>query len=384
MATQRQLRFLLTGGGTGGHVFPAIAIADALRRLQPDAEFLFVGAKGRMEMERVPQAGYRIEGLNVAGFQRGMSLRSLGRNLSFAFKLMGSSLKAKRLVRRFRPDVVIGTGGYASGPVMRAAQRLGIPTLIQEQNSYPGVTNRLLARRTASVCVAYDGMEQWFPAGKLHFTGNPVRQDILDLKGKNEEARTHFGLENNRKTILITGGSLGARTLNEAMREAEALLRRRTDVQVLWQSGRYYIDQFSNCATAKLPNVKIMPFIDRVDLAYAAADVIIARAGALTISELCLVGKPVVLVPSPNVAEDHQTKNALSLVEKGAARLVRDADAIEKMLPEALLVLDNEALGFGLSESIRPLGRPKAAETIAQEALRLIASSSKNSSTETL
>lgn len=367
----RQLRILLTGGGTGGHVFPAIAIADTLRRMHPEAEFLFVGANGRMEMERVPQAGYRIEGLNIAGFQRGFSLRSIGRNLSFPFKLLGSARKAKRIVRQFQPDVVIGTGGYASGPVMRAAQSLGIPTLIQEQNSFPGVTNRLLAKRAGSVCVAYDGMDHWFPADKIVFTGNPVRQDILDLGGKHAEGLAHFGLEANKKTILVTGGSLGARTLNEAMAEAADVLAEGS-VQVLWQCGRFYVKQYENCATANLPNVHILPFIDRVDLAYAAADVIIARAGALTISELCLVGKPAILVPSPNVAEDHQTKNALSLVEKGAARLVRDADAVEKMVPEALLVLQNEALGFSLSESIRPLGKPKAAETIALEALKLI------------
>ncbi|HNM24576.1 MAG TPA: undecaprenyldiphospho-muramoylpentapeptide beta-N-acetylglucosaminyltransferase [Saprospiraceae bacterium] len=369
--TTQQPRILLTGGGTGGHVFPAIAIADALRKMYPQAEFLFVGANGRMEMERVPQAGYRIEGLNIAGFQRGFSLRSLGKNLSFPFKLLSSSRKAKRIVRSFRPDVVIGTGGYASGPVMRASQSLGIPTLIQEQNSYPGVTNRLLAKRAGAVCVAYDGMEQWFPADKVVFTGNPVRQDIVDLNGKHDAGLSHFGLQKGLKTILITGGSLGARTLNEAMTEAAGLLAD-SPVQVLWQCGRFYIGQYEHSDTAQLPNVHILPFIDRVDLAYAASDVIIARAGALTISELCLVGKPAVLVPSPNVAEDHQTKNALSLVEKGAARLIRDVDAVEKMIPEALLVLQNEAMAFSLSESIRPLGRPNAAETIALEALKLI------------
>lgn len=366
------LRILLTGGGTGGHVFPAIAIADALRRRRPDAEFLFVGANDRMEMERVPQAGYAIEGLNVAGFQRGLSLRSVGRNLSFPFKLVGSSWKAKRIVQRFRPQVVIGTGGYASGPVMRAAQQLGIPTVIQEQNSYPGVTNRLLAKKAALVCVAYDGMEKWFPAEKTVFTGNPVRQDILDISGKHDAGLAYFNLQKKKKTILVTGGSLGARTLNEAMREADQLLASFPDVQVLWQTGRYYIEQYRDCDTARLPNVHILPFLDRVALAYAAADAIIARAGALTISELCLVGKPTVLVPSPNVAEDHQTKNALALVEKGAARLVRDAEAVEKMLPEALRILDNEAVAFALSESIRPLGRPKAAETIAQQIMTLI------------
>lgn len=365
------LRILITGGGTGGHVFPAIAIADALKRLRPDAVFQFVGAMGKMEMERVPQAGYPIEGLNIAGFQRGFSWSSLRRNLSFPFKLFSSSLKAKRLVRQFQPDVVIGTGGYASGPVMRAAQQLDIPTLIQEQNSYAGVTNRLLAKKASRICVAYDGMEQYFPAEKTVFTGNPVRQDILNLDKKRGEGLEYYGLSSDKKTIVVIGGSLGARTLNRAMAENAALLAENKGVQVLWQCGRFYESEYKDCDTARLSNVTIRAFIDRMDLLYAAADVIISRAGALSISELCLVGKPVVLVPSPNVAEDHQTKNALALVEKGAARLVRDAEAIEKMLPEALLILNSEALAFSLGESVHQLGRPKAAEAIANEVLAL-------------
>lgn len=373
MATSSQhIKILLTGGGTGGHVFPAIAIADALRRLKPEVDILFVGAQGRMEMERVPMAGYPIEGLNIAGLQRGLSWTSVRRNLSFPFKLFNSSLKAKRILNRFKPDVVIGTGGYASGPVMRAAQSLGIPTVIQEQNSYPGITNKILARRSAAVCIAYDGMEKWFPADRLRFTGNPVRQDILDHgAAKREEGMRHFGLDAEKQTILITGGSLGARTLNEAMEAGDHLLAAQPNIQVIWQSGKYYYEQFRDCDTARLPQVHIMPFIDRVDLAYAMADVIISRAGALTISELCLVGKPAVLVPSPNVAEDHQTKNALSLVEKGAARLVRDVEAKEKMLQEALIILENDALAFSLGECIRQLGKPNAAEAIAREVLRL-------------
>lgn len=365
------LRILITGGGTGGHVFPAIAIADAVKRLRPDTVFQFVGATGKMEMERVPQAGYPIEGLNIAGFQRGLSWSSFRRNLSFPFKLFSSSLKAKRLVRQFQPDVVIGTGGYASGPVMRAAQQLGIPTLIQEQNSYAGVTNRLLAQKASRICVAYDGMEQYFPADKIVFTGNPVRQDIISLDKKHNEGLDYYGLSKDKKTIAVIGGSLGARTLNRAMAENTALLAENNGVQVLWQCGRFYESEYRDCDSAKLPNVTLRAFIDRMDLLYAAADVIISRAGALSISELCLVGKPVVLVPSPNVAEDHQTKNALALVEKGAARLVRDADAIEKMLPEALLILQSEALAFSLGESIHQLGRPKAAEAIANEVLAL-------------
>lgn len=357
-------------------MFPAIAIADAIKILRPDAEFLFVGAAGKMEMERVPKAGYAIEGLNVAGFQRSMSLK----NLSFPFKLVKSLWKARNIVKRFQPDVVIGTGGYASGPVMRAAQRAGIPTLIQEQNSYAGVTNKILGKRAASVCVAYDHMEQFFPADKIVFTGNPVRSDIVHLEGKREEAIRYYGLDPDKKTIVVIGGSLGARTLNNAMRDNVEFFEAHANaaeegkeggIQAVWQCGKFYEFEYSAMETAKLPNVQCRAFIDRMDLLYAAADVIISRAGALSISELCLVGKPVVLVPSPNVAEDHQTKNALALVEKGAARLVRDGEAGEKMLQEALLVLESEALAFSLSESIRQLGRPNAAEAIARQALRL-------------
>ena len=361
------IKILITGGGTGGHVFPAIAIADAVRRLRPDAEFLFVGAQGKMEMERVPRAGYPIEGLNIAGFQRSLSLR----NLSFPYKLLTSLWKARRIIRQFQPDVVVGTGGYASGPVMKSAQRAGVPTLIQEQNSYAGVTNKLLARKASKVCVAYDHMEQFFPADKIVFTGNPVRQDILDLHNKRAEAIRHYGLDPGKKTIAVVGGSLGARTLNNALRDNEALLAATPDVQVLWQCGKFYEYEFSNCNTAKLPHVHVKAFIDRMDLLYAAADVVISRAGALTISELCLVAKPAVLVPSPNVAEDHQTKNAFALVEKGAARLVRDGEASEKMIQEALLILGNDALSFSLGESIHHLARPNAAEQIAREVLKL-------------
>jgi UDP-N-acetylglucosamine--N-acetylmuramyl-(pentapeptide) pyrophosphoryl-undecaprenol N-acetylglucosamine transferase len=366
-------KILITGGGTGGHVFPAIAIADAIRAIAPDTEFLFVGAEGKMEMERVPKAGYPIEGLNVAGFQRGWSWR----NLSFPFKLLSSLRRARAIVRRFRPDVVVGTGGYASGPVMRAAQRAGIPTLIQEQNSYAGVTNKLLAKKAARVCVAYDHMEHFFPEERLVFTGNPVRADIRQLEGKRSEGLAHYGLDPNKKTVAVIGGSLGARTLNNAMRDNAAFWEKHArpegqGLQVLWQCGKFYEYEYQSCDTAQLPNVQCRAFLDRMDLLYAAADVIISRAGALSISELCLVGKPAVLVPSPNVAEDHQTKNALALVEKGAARLVRDAEAVEKMLPEALLILENEALAFSLSESIRQLGRPNAAEAIAREVLKLV------------
>ena len=359
---------MITGGGTGGHVFPAIAIADAIKKLRPETEFLFVGANGKMEMERVPQAGYPIVGLNIAGFQRRMSWR----NLSFPFKLLSSVWKARRIVSEFKPDVVIGTGGYASGPVMSSAQRTKIPTLIQEQNSYAGVTNKILGKRAEKVCVAYDHMDAFFPADKLVFTGNPVRSDILKLDGKREEGLQYYGLDPDKKTIVVIGGSLGARTLNNALRDNAAFFEKYDGVQVLWQCGKFYEYEYSACETAKLPNVHIRAFIDRMDLLYATADVVVSRAGALSISELCLIGKPAVLVPSPNVAEDHQTKNALALVEKGAARLVRDAEAVERMLQEALLILESEALAFSLSESIRQLGRPNAAEAIALEAIKLV------------
>jgi len=366
--SDQKLKILVTGGGTGGHVFPAIAIADAIKKMRPDTEFLFVGAIGKMEMERVPQAGYAIEGLNITGFQRSMSLK----NLAFPIKLLRSLWKARSIVRKFQPDVVIGTGGYASGPVMQAAQRAGIPTLIQEQNSYAGVTNKILGKKAARICVAYDHMEQFFPQEKIVFTGNPVRSDILDLQGKREEGLKHYGLDPEKKTIVVIGGSLGARTLNNAMRDNVELFEQQEAIQVIWQCGKFYEYEYTAMETAKLPNVQCLAFIDRMDLLYAVADVLISRAGALTISELCLVGKPAILVPSPNVAEDHQTKNALALVEKVAARLVRDGDAKEKMLQDALLILENEALAFSLSESIRQLGRPNAAEAIAREAIKLV------------
>ncbi len=368
---QQTLKVLLTGGGTGGHVFPALAVADAIKSMYPGTQFLFVGAEGKMEMERVPQAGYEIVGLPVAGLQRGFSWRSLQRNISFPIKLMRSSRKARGIIRSFQPDVVIGTGGYASGPVMRAAQKMGIPTLIQEQNSFPGITNRLLAKGAARICVAYEGLEKWFPADKIVHSGNPVRQDILHLTDKKAEAQQHFGLDPQRDTVYITGGSLGAKTLNDAVAQAIDLLSGPSAPNVIWQCGRYYHEMYKDAAVAALPNVHLLPFVDRADLAYAASDIVVARAGALTISELCIVGVPTVLVPSPNVAEDHQTKNALALAQIGAARIIRDVDAAEKLIPETLMILENDALAFSLSENIRPLGKPNAAKVIAEEAITI-------------
>lgn len=371
MQTTEPLRVMITGGGTGGHVFPAIAIADAIRGAQPDTRFLFVGAKGKIEMERVPAAGYTIEGLNIAGFQRGLSWSSITRNLALPIKLLRSSSRARRLVREFNPHVVVGTGGYASGPVVRTAQQLGIPTLIQEQNSYAGVTNRILARKASMICVAYEGMETYFPAEKINFTGNPIRADLQHVKKNREAAIQHFGLERKHKTVVIMGGSLGASTLNKAVIKGEAWLNQHPEVQLIWQCGRFYEQVCRESSMGQHPRVQVLPFVERMDLLYAAADLVISRAGALSISELCLVGKPTILIPSPNVAEDHQTKNALTLFNLGAARVVRDVDAHQKMLEETALILDNEALQFGLSEAIRSLGRPQAAETIGNLVIKL-------------
>ena len=364
-----KLKVIISGGGTGGHIFPAIAIANAIKQIKPDADILFVGAKGRMEMEKVPKAGYPIEGLWISGFQRKLTIQ----NLLFPLKLMSSLAKARRILKRFQPDVAIGVGGYASGPTLQVAAQLGIPTLIQEQNSYAGATNRLLAKKVQKICVAYDKMERYFPKEKIIITGNPVRNNLVNNEATRAEAADYFTLDVNKKTLVIIGGSLGARTLNQAMAESTEWLRGRTDVQVLWQCGSLYYEEFKNCETAKLPNVLITAFIDRMDLAYKLADVAIARAGALTVSELCLVGIPAILVPSPNVAEDHQTKNAMSLVEKDAAILLKDADAILQMIPKALQLLDDDNfIKQKLAINIQKLAKPKAAEDIAQAVLKIV------------
>lgn len=362
------LKVIISGGGTGGHIFPAIAIANAIKAKQPDADILFVGAKGRMEMEKVPKAGYQIEGLWISGFQRKLTLQ----NLLFPIKLVSSMLKARQIIRRFKPDVAIGVGGYASGPLLEMATRMGVPALIQEQNSYAGATNKLLAQKVQKICVAYDQMEHYFPKEKIVVTGNPVRSDLVNINASREEALQYFGLDANKKTLVIFGGSLGARTLNQAMAASTEWLHKRPDIQVLWQCGSLYVEQYQNCETVKLPNVRIQAFIDRMDLAYKMADAAIARAGALTVSELCLVGLPTILVPSPNVAEDHQTKNAMALVEKGAAILLKDANAIAQMIPKALELLDDENLRQKLSANIKQLAKPNAAEEIADEVLKLV------------
>ncbi len=360
------MKIIISGGGTGGHVFPAIAIANAIRDIQPDADILFVGAKGKLEMEKVPKAGYPIEGLNISGFHRKLTMR----NLMFPFKLISSLWKARGIVKRFQPDVAVGVGGYASGPTLEMASRAGIPTLIQEQNSYAGVTNKLLAKKVKKACIAYDNMERFFPSECIQYTGNPVRSDILDLADKREEGLRYFGLEEGKKTIFAFGGSLGARTINEAFANSTDLLER-DDVQVLWQMGKLYEDTYKNSVTAQLPNVEARTFIDRMDLAYAMADVIIGRAGALTISELCIVGKAAILVPSPNVAEDHQTKNAMALVDKNAALLVKDAAAKTDLLPRALELLEADGAQTMLSQNIQQLAKPNAATEIAKAVIEL-------------
>lgn len=360
------MRVVISGGGTGGHIFPAIAIADALRKQDPAVEILFVGAQGRMEMEKVPAAGYRIEGLWISGFQRSLTKQ----NLLFPVKVISSLWKARQIVRQFKPDVAVGVGGYASGPTLRVANWMGIPTVLQEQNSYAGVTNKLLAQKAAVICVAYDRMERFFPKEKIRLTGNPVRSDIFGLD-KRAEGMDFFGLDPTKKTIVILGGSLGARTLNQAMDAAAGLLAQKEDVQVLWQCGKVNFEMFSKIETAKLPRVKIRAFIEKMELAYSVADVIIARAGALTISELCLVGKAAILVPSPNVAEDHQTKNALSLVEKEAALMVPDSEAKGKMIPLALELLQDDQKRQILRENCLKLARPNAAQDIAKEIIRI-------------
>ncbi|UOQ55505.1 undecaprenyldiphospho-muramoylpentapeptide beta-N-acetylglucosaminyltransferase [Hymenobacter cellulosivorans] len=362
----RPYRVIISGGGTGGHIFPAVAIANELRRRQPDAEILFVGANGRMEMTRVPEAGYKIVGLDIAGLQR----RLTPQNLLFPVKVFRSVRKAGKLLQEFKPDAVVGVGGYASAPVLLAATSRNIPALIQEQNSYAGLVNKLLSRRVNRICVAYDGMEKFFPADKLVLTGNPVRTEIAS--GNRADALEFFGLSPEKKTLLVIGGSLGARTLNEAT--AAALTRlQAAGIQLLWQTGKlYYPKAAAEAAPFAADKLQALEFVQRMDLAYAAADVVISRAGALSVSELCLTGKPSILVPSPNVAEDHQTKNALALVDKDAALLVSDAEAPTKLYDQALALLNDPARQQQLSQNVSRLAYPHGTTTIVDELLALM------------
>jgi len=366
--TDNSPKFIISGGGTGGHIFPAISIANALKATYPDADILFVGAENRMEMERVPAAGYPIKGLPVSGFDR----KNLLKNIKVLLDLARSMVKAKQIIRTFKPDVAIGVGGYASAPVLRAASAFGIPTLIQEQNSYAGIANKLLAKKASCICVAYDDMERFFPKDKIVKTGNPVRQDLFAIAPKDPKAYAYFGLEPDKKTILIVGGSLGARTINRSViAHLESLVA--SKAQVIWQTGKYYIEEAEQAAKAfKTRNLVVTAFVSRMDYAYAVADVVVSRAGASSISELCLLAKPAVLVPSPNVAEDHQTKNAMALVKKDAAILIKDGEAIEKMIPETLRLLSDEKKMAALSKTILKLAEKKSAERIVQEVSNLL------------
>jgi len=356
-------RILISGGGTGGHIYPALAIANAWMEKHPDSEILFVGAQGKMEMQKVPEAGYTIKGLPVAGLQRKLTLA----NLSFPIKLWRSLRMASRIVKEFNPHLVVGVGGYASGPVLYAAQNKGIPTLLQEQNSYAGLTNKLLAKKAAKICVAYPEMVRFFPKEKLKLTGNPVRKDLLDLAGKREQGIQVFGLDPTRKTILVLGGSLGARTLNQAMLKHMVDLEKE-GYQVLWQSGKFYFkDMELALEKAELTHIHLREFIREMDLAYAAADVIVSRAGALSVSELCLVGKPVIFIPSPNVAEDHQTKNANACVKQGAAVLLADAEAVAKFKESIDELLQQEEKAQALATAIKKLAMPDAANALVHE-----------------
>jgi len=368
MDSRGPYRILIGGGGTGGHVFPAIAIADALRKGNQDMEFLFVGALGRLEMEKVPEAGYSIEGLPVAGFQRKLTLK----NITFFFKLLASMIRSRRIVRQFEPDMAIGVGGYASGPILKAAARKGVPILIQEQNSYAGVTNRLLARSARTICVAYENMERYFPADRIVITGNPVRRLLMDIRPDPVEAYGEFDIEKSKKVCLVTGGSLGARTLNRSFMEGLNKLQR-DDLVLLWQCGAFYQKEVEERVTASgLKNIRVIPFISRMDLAYGVADVIISRAGAITISELCIAGKPAILVPSPNVAEDHQTHNAESLASVGAALMIPDAEAAGKLVDRMLALMEDEEEKEKLSVNIKNLGIADAADRIAAEANKIL------------
>ena len=361
------IRLIVSGGGTGGHIFPALSIANAVKAKCPNAEILFVGAENRMEMQRVSAAGYRIIGLPVSGFDR----KNLMKNITVLWRLMKSRRKARRIIRDFRPHVAVGVGGYASGPTLKEAGAMGIPTLLQEQNSYAGVTNKLLAKQAACICVAYEGMERFFPKDKIKLTGNPVRQNLLEATITHDDAVRTFGLDPNKKTALIVGGSLGARTLNESMLQAWDTLKE-ANVQIIWQTGKYYYEQITTQLRGReLPNVHVCDFISNMDAAYAAADLVISRAGAGSISEFCLLGKAVILVPSPNVSEDHQTKNALALVNKDAALYVKDADATTQLIPLALSTVKDTNRLCSLRTNISALAYHNSAEVIADEVIAL-------------
>ncbi len=371
-----QLRVLVSGGGTGGHIFPALSIANEIRRRQPDACILFVGAEGRMEMERVPAAGYEIKGLPVSGFDR----KHLLRNIKVLYHLQQSLHIAKGIVRDFKPDIAIGVGGFASGPVLKVAQCHGIPTLLQEQNSYAGVTNKLLAKKADCICVAYEGMERFFPADRIVLTGNPVRRGLLECSATRQEARASFGLDPDKLTVLIIGGSLGARTINNSIIAGLGQIAdRAADVQVIWQSGKMYDERCREAlASSGATNVVQLPFVSHMDMAYRAADLVVSRAGASSISEIQLLGKPSILVPSPNVAEDHQTKNALALVNRNAAIMVRDANAGQQLVPDMLRLVTDAQLLDTLGRNVSGMALSNAAEHIVDKVMQLVESDRKS------
>ena len=361
----KKYKFILSGGGTGGHIYPAVAIANELKLRFPDCEILFVGAQDKMEMQKVPQAGYAIEGLWIAGIQRKLTLQ----NMMFPLKLASSLWKSRKIIKKFKPDAVIGTGGFASGPLLQVANSNNIPTVIQEQNSYPGITNKILSKKANAICVAYENLERFFPKDKMVFTGNPVRQDLLDSDSKTQEGISYFKLDANKKTLLILGGSLGARRVNQLIeKELDFLLA--SGVQVFWQCGKLYFEEYKKYNDKQ--NVQVVSFIDRMDLIYAAADFVISRAGASSVSELCLVGKPTIFIPSPNVAEDHQTKNAKAIVDKKGAILIKENELEDQFETTFSDLISNENHQKELSQNIKSLAKPNATKDIVEEIIKLI------------
>ncbi|WP_299114327.1 undecaprenyldiphospho-muramoylpentapeptide beta-N-acetylglucosaminyltransferase [uncultured Winogradskyella sp.] len=358
-------RFILSGGGTGGHIYPAVAIADELKSRYPNAEFLFVGASDRMEMDKVPQAGYKIEGLWISGIQRKLTLK----NLMFPFKLLISLLRSRKIIKTFKPHVVIGTGGFASGPLLQMATNKNIPCLIQEQNSYPGITNKLLGKKVNTICVAYGGLEKFFPKEKLKLTGNPIRKDLLEVRGKHIEGKDSFGLIHSKHTLLVLGGSLGARRINELI-EANLVFFEEMNVQLIWQCGKLYYDAYKQYN--KLKYVQVHAFLNNMDMAYAAADVIISRAGAISVSELCIAGKPTIFIPSPNVAEDHQTKNAKAIADKNAAILIREKDLDSEFQNHFSVLISNKEKRNELGENIEAMALVNATNDIVDEVEKLL------------
>ena len=367
------MKAIVSGGGSGGHIFPAVAIANAIKKRWPDADILFVGAEGRMEMEKVPAAGYEIKGLPIAGLQRKLTLTNIIKNLQLPFRMMKSNRKVRSILSSFQPDIVVGVGGFASEPTLKAAAKMGFATLLQEQNSYAGLTNKMLARDARTICVAYDGMERFFPKEKIVFTGNPVRADIENISVSQSDGRAHFGLKEEGRVLLSVGGSLGARSINQMIINHLHFFRE-NKIQLLWQTGRWMYDEAQRAVEKAGVGewVKVHQFITRMDMAYAAADVVISRAGAIAISELCIVGKPVVLVPSPNVAEDHQTKNALALVDKGAALMVRDMDCDNQCLPRVLDLFGDSVKRIQMSAALERMAVRGAADKIVDEIEKIV------------